>query len=72
MRISVDGRCIRNNKVAFSNLCGIVWTGPNTLKPGQQETVRVAIYPNANHSPLQRNRNDSNSVQPVALPNFLN
>ena len=28
MRISVDGRCIRNNKVAFSNLSGIVWTRP--------------------------------------------
>ena len=28
MRISVDGRRIRNNKVAFSNLSGIVWTGP--------------------------------------------
>ena len=25
MRISVDGRRIRNNKVAFSNLSGIVW-----------------------------------------------
>ena len=28
MRISVDGSRIRNNKVAFSNLYGIVWTGP--------------------------------------------
>ena len=28
MRVSVDGRRIRNNKVAFSNLSGIVWTGP--------------------------------------------
>ena len=28
MRISVDGS--RNNKVAFSNLSGIVWTGPKT------------------------------------------
>ena len=27
-RISVHGRRIRNNKVAFSNLSGIVWTGP--------------------------------------------
>ena len=27
-RISVDGRRVRNNKVAFSNLSGIVWTGP--------------------------------------------
>ena len=26
--MSVDGRRIRNNKVAFSNLSGIVWTGP--------------------------------------------
>ena len=30
MRISVDGRRMRNNKVAFSNLSGIVWTGPKT------------------------------------------
>ena len=30
MRISVDGSRIRNNKVAFSNLSGIVWTGPET------------------------------------------
>ena len=30
MRISVDGSRIRNNKVAFSNLSGIVWTGPKT------------------------------------------
>ena len=29
MRISVDGRRIRNNKVAFSNLSGIVWTRPD-------------------------------------------
>ena len=28
MRIGVDGRRIRNNKVAFSNLSGIVWTRP--------------------------------------------
>ena len=28
MRISVGGSRIRNNKVAFSNLSGIVWTGP--------------------------------------------
>ena len=28
--ISVDGRHIRNNKVAFSNLSGIVWTGPKS------------------------------------------
>ena len=32
MRISVDGRRIRNNKVAFSNLSGIVWTGPKPTK----------------------------------------
>ena len=28
MRISVDGSRIHNNKVAFLNLSGIVWTGP--------------------------------------------
>ena len=27
----MDGRRIRNNKVAFSNLAGIVWTGPKSL-----------------------------------------
>ena len=27
-RTSVDGRRIRNSKVPFSNLSGIVWTGP--------------------------------------------
>ena len=31
MRISVDGSRIRNNKVAFSNLSGIVWTGPQSF-----------------------------------------
>ena len=31
MRISVDGSRIRNNKVAFSNLSGIVWTGPESF-----------------------------------------
>ena len=30
MRISLDGRRIRNNKVAFSNLSGIVWTRSQT------------------------------------------
>ena len=33
MRISVDGSRIRKNKVAFSNLSGIVWTGPKTYPP---------------------------------------
>ena len=32
MRISVDGRRIRNNKIAFSNLSGIVWTRPQSIK----------------------------------------
>ena len=30
-RISVDGSRIRNNKVAYSNLSGIVWTGPQSI-----------------------------------------
>ena len=30
VRCSVDGRPNRNNKVAFSNLSGIVWTRPQT------------------------------------------
>ena len=31
MRISVDGSRIRNNKVAFSNLSGIAWKGPDCV-----------------------------------------
>ena len=38
MRISVDGSRIPNNKVAFSNLSGIVWTGPNWTPPDGQFT----------------------------------
>ena len=37
MRISVDGSRIRNNKVAFSNLSGIVWTGPKNMQPKNLE-----------------------------------
>ena len=33
MRISVDGSRIRNNKVAFSNLSGIVWLRPSATEP---------------------------------------
>ena len=32
MRISVDGNRILNNKVAFSNLSGIVWTEPKICR----------------------------------------
>ena len=39
MCISVDGSRIRNNKVAFSNLSGIVWTGPQS----RQTRYRVGI-----------------------------
>ena len=38
IRISVDGSRIPNNKVAFSNLSGIVWTGPNWTPPDGQFT----------------------------------
>ena len=41
MRISVDGSRIRNNKVAFSNLSGIVWTGPYKKKTRCSETNSV-------------------------------
>ena len=44
MRISVDGSRIRNNKVAFSNLSGIVWTGPKTaINPARtlQHNLRI-------------------------------
>ena len=34
MRCSVDGRPNRNNKVAFSNLSGIVWTRPLHVTAG--------------------------------------
>ena len=44
MRISVDGSRIRNNKVAFSNLSGIVWTGPKVLGFLMCECVCVVIY----------------------------
>ena len=37
MRISVDGRRIRNNKVTFSNLSGIVWTGPKNIQLQSQK-----------------------------------
>ena len=40
MRISADGSRIRNNKVAFSNLSGIVWTGP--IKSASASTPDVA------------------------------
>ena len=43
MRISLDGRRIRNNKVAFSNLSGIVWTGPFTT-----ETVKTLFIASKN------------------------
>ena len=36
MRISDDGSRIRNNKVAFSNLSGIVWKGPKTASFSQR------------------------------------
>ena len=39
MRISVDGSRIRNNKVAFSNLSGIVWTGPHSVLNGNPNSL---------------------------------
>ena len=41
MRISVDGSRIRNNKVAFSNLSGIVWTGPLTQLKNQLRYISM-------------------------------
>ena len=41
MRIIVDGRRIRNNKVAFSNLSGIVWTGPPKTKSYIQRDLKI-------------------------------
>ena len=37
VRCSVDGRPNRNNKKAFSNLSGIVWTRPE-IEYGKSET----------------------------------
>ena len=37
MRISVDGIRIRNNKVAFSNSSGMVWTGPKCARLQQSK-----------------------------------
>ena len=50
MRISVDGRRIRNNKVAFSNLSGIVWTRPQSIKSSKlisclRPSMRRALKP---------------------------
>ena len=36
MGISVDGRCICNNKVAFSNLSSIEWTRPESKAQAKQ------------------------------------
>ena len=41
----MDGSRIRNNKVAFSNLSGIVWTGPETFVPFLLSKLRFQIYP---------------------------
>ena len=57
MRISVDGRRIRNNKVAFSNLSGIVWTGPRTYKLYAQEWRYWIVFVSfklANHRTSQQ------------------
>ena len=43
MRISVDGSRIRNNNVAFSNLSGIVWTGPKTFLIKDHSSVSNAF-----------------------------
>ena len=43
MCIGVDGRRIRNNKVAFSNLSGIVWTGPKFYCKHDGQTLQLAV-----------------------------
>ena len=40
-RCSVNGRPTCNNKVAFSNLSGIVWTGPQFLKTFRHRIIKV-------------------------------
>ena len=39
----MDGRRIRNNKVAFSNLSGIVWTGPKRERPSLDVALQTKI-----------------------------
>ena len=54
MRISAGGSRIRNNKVAFSNLSGIVWTGPYnlfTLMMASAQVVETSV--NTKNSPSQ-------------------
>ena len=41
VRCSVDGRPNRNNKVAFSNLSGIVWTRPKRICLGKKYNISV-------------------------------
>ena len=47
MRISVFGSRIRNNKFPFSNLSGIVWTGPNitSLVVGSKKKSSIGSLP---------------------------
>ena len=42
VRCSVDGRPNRNNKVAFSNLSGIVWTRPELLSQHTQCIISLS------------------------------
>ena len=48
MRISVDGSRIRNNKVAFSNLSGIVWTRPYSRNVVQTQTMICCLSQSPN------------------------
>ena len=63
MCISVDGSRIRNNKVAFSNLSGIVWTGPKlTHKFFRLAPFRVSLRDRNKHkyyiTNIYTNQND--------------
>ena len=44
-RISEDGRRIRNNEVFFSNLSGIVWTGPKYTSKAFKNAKHVLVGP---------------------------
>ena len=72
MRISVDGSRIRNNKVAFSNLSGIVWTGPETETETDRQTDRQTdSYQLVLHRPFQIIKPGTPTKTPVCMPTSI-
>ena len=78
-RISVDGRRIHNNKVAFSNLSGIVWTGPKQdiffflvetwcLIFSLSSRIFFSCFPGAAGFSFSKSSNTLLKIQVVSLP----